>query len=386
MAKLQKYGVIVRWLVIVAVLLLSLGVSGCQEALAWAGAGLYQAQTKAPDTKTAARLVREGLKASPRIRVGYLPTTTLLTVFSDLDDLGEHGYRPNLSEDNGIVYTCRAGAIDTSHARKAADWTIFLAAKTFEKIMQDEDGFSYRLYEPSRYYVSLTYPKNWKEMSLKDRERIAYEISVGLGQYLAYTGITWHEIVTWFGFKSKGLEPEFPSAFTWEETFSNLFGTHITLLALADTEHTYNKAVTLAFERELRRLGIQSREVSRNASESVRGPWFTGDYYWITMKKRNFDLGLDDGFVTPALIPSVSQCEGAEPQSYPVPNLDVLSEHGFSIKYEIAPNMWEAGKILDAAYAGRTPRGNRVEPIIHYAPIMDCIRKDAIRRYGPGLQ
>ena len=383
MAGFQTYGLVLRWIIVTMVSLLAFGVGGCQETLAWAGAGFYQARTKAPDTKTAARLVREGLKASPRIRVGYLPTTTLLTVFSGLDDLGKHGYRPNLSEDSGIVYTCKAGAIDIAHARKAADWTIYLTAKTFEKIMKGEDAFSYRLYEPSRYYVSLTYPKNWEQMSHPDKERIAYEVSVGLGQYLAYTGITWHEIVTWFGFKSKGLEPEHPSAFTWEETFSNLFGTHMALLALADSEHTYNEAVTRAFEGELRRLGVQPREVSRRASESVRGPWFTGDFYWITMKKRNFDLGLDDGFVTPALIPSVSPCEGAQPEPYPVPDLEFLSEYGFSVKYEIAPNIWEARAILDAAYAGRNPRGNRVEPVVHYAPIMDYIRQDAFRRYGP---
>ena len=104
------------------------------------------------------------------------------------------------------------------------------------------------------------------------------------------------------------------------------------------------------------------------------------------MKKRNFDLGLDDGFVTPALIPSVSECDGAQPQPYPVPDLKILSEYGFSVKYEIAPNIWEGGAILDAAYEGRDLSGKRVEPVIHYAPIMEQIRKDAIRRYGPNPQ
>jgi hypothetical protein len=233
-AKLQTYGLALRWLVILMMSLLLFGASGCQETLVWAGAGLYQAETKAPSSKTAARLVREGLKARPRIRVGYLPTRTLLTVFSGPNDLGAHGYRPNLSEKNGIVYTCKAGAIDIGHARKAADWTIFLTAMAFERIMKDMSEFSFRLYEPSRYYVSLTYPDHWKDMSRRDKERIAYEVAVGLGRYLAFTAITWHEITTWFGFKSKGLEPEHPSAFTWEETFSNLFGTHIALIAIKD--------------------------------------------------------------------------------------------------------------------------------------------------------
>ncbi|UCF16162.1 MAG: DUF4056 domain-containing protein [Phycisphaerales bacterium] len=373
-----------RWLAALLFSLLVFGTTGCQEALTWVGANVYQADTKAPELKTAAELVREGLDASPRIRVGYLPTPTLGTVFSGPNQLGQHGYRPNLSERNGLVYTCKAGPIDIGHARKAADWMVFLAAKVHRQIMKGErEEFSYRLYEPSRYYVRITYPDNWNELPQHERQRIAYEVSVGVGRYLAFVGVTWHEIITWFGFKSKGFEPEHPSAFTWEETFSNLFGTHVAMLALEDDRHTFNEAMTLAFDRELRKLDAQPAHVSKRASESVRGLWFTGDYFYITMKERNLDLGLDDGYVTPTLIPAVSECEGAEPRPFPVPNLDFLSDYGFKIKFEIEPRIWEGSAILDVAYSGGGPRTNRVEPVIHLAPIMNYIRQDALERYGP---
>jgi len=372
-------------LVIITVSLLLLGTTGCQEALTWAGASVYQASTKAPDTKTGAELVREGLKASPRIRVGYLPTPTLGTVFSGPEQLGRHGYRPNLSERNGLVYTCKGGQIDMGHARKAADWTVFLAAKMYGQIMKgNRDEFSYRFYEPSRYFVRITYPENWEDLPQQQKERIAYDVAVGVGRYLAFVGVTWHEIITWFDFRSKGFEPEHPSAFTWEETFSNLFGTHVAVLAIADDKHTYNEATTLAFDSELHRLGAQAASVSKRAAQSIRGPWFTGDYFFITMKKRNFDLGLDDGYVTPTLIPGVSECEGAEPEPLPVPDLDFVKEYGFGIKFEIEPRIWQGKAILDAACAGASPRPDRVEPVVHLAPIMDYIRKDARRRYGPG--
>ena len=372
-----------RWLVVFLSLILLLGTSGCQEALTWVGANFYQAGTKAPDTKTAAELVCGGLDASPRIRVGYLPTPTLGTVFSGPEQLGRHGYRPNLSERNGLVYTCKAGPIDMGHARKAADWTVFLAAKAYRQIIKgNKKEFSYRLYEPSRYFVRITYPENWDTLPQQDKERIAYEVSVGVGRYLAFVGVTWHEIVTWFGFKSKGFEPEHPSAFTWEETFSNLFGTHVAMLALEDNQHTFNEATTLAFDAELRKLDAQPAIVSRRASQSVRGYWFTGDYFYITMKKRNLDLGLDDGYVTPTLIPGVRECEGAEPQSCPVPNLEFVSEYGLEVKFEIEPRIWEGKAILDVACSGEGPRTNRVEPVIHLAPIMDYIEQDALARYG----
>jgi len=373
-----------RWLVVFLSLLLLFGTSGCQEALTWVGASVYQADTKAPDSKTAAEMVREGLNASPRIRVGYLPTPTLGTVFSGPEQLGDHGYRPNLSERNGLVYTCKAGPIDIGHARKASDWTVFLAAKVYQQIMKgNKDEFSYRLYEPSRYFVRISYPDNWDDMPEPERQRVAYEVSVGVGRYLAFVGVTWHEIITWFGFKSKGFEPEHPSAFTWEETFSNLFGTHVAMLALADDRHTFNEAMTLAFDNELRKLDAQPARVSKRASESVRGPWFTGDYFFITMKKRNLDLGLDDGYVTPTLIPGVSECEGVEPQPFPVPNLDFVSEYGFEVKFEIEPRIWEGKAILEVACSDGAPRTNRVEPVIHLAPIMNYIRQDALERYGP---
>ena len=66
------------------------------------------------------------------------------------------------SEKNGQVYTCKAGHIDLAHLRKSADWTAVLAKKTFKCLMKDKRKFSFELREPSTYYVTLTYPDNWK--------------------------------------------------------------------------------------------------------------------------------------------------------------------------------------------------------------------------------
>jgi hypothetical protein len=290
-----------------------------------------------------------------------------------------------LSERNGLVYTCKAGHIDIAHVRKALDWTAFLAAKAFHNITENKTDFSFKMYEPSRYFAQLTYPRNWNDMSKEARERIAYRISVDLGQYLAFTGLTWHEIITWFGYKSKGLVSEHPSAFTWEDNFSNLFGTHVAGLALEDTQHTYNDAVTRILDRELQRLEVQPGYISKSAAQSVRGAWFTMKYFCTEMKKRNFDLGLDDGFVTPTLIPSVCECEGAKAQSLPIPNLGSLSDNGFSVTLEIQPNIREEDAILDIVNRDGNRRSNRIEPSTHFALIMDYVREDAINTYGPDV-
>ncbi|MBN2315355.1 MAG: DUF4056 domain-containing protein [Sedimentisphaerales bacterium] len=360
-----------------------IGTTGCQESIAWLGAAVFQANAKAADSGPAEQLVRTGLHARPRMRVGYVPRPKLGTKFLGRQDLGHHGYRPNLSERNGLVYTCKAGHIDIAHARKAADWTAFLAAKTYHNLIENETDFSFELYEPSRYFVQLTYPDNWNDISKEARDRIAHRIAIDLGQYLAFTGLTWHEIITWFGYKSKGLVSERPSAFTWEDTFSNLFGTHVAGLALEDTKHPYNEAVTRILDKELQRLEVQPGHTSKSAAQSVRGSWYSMKLFLTEMKKRNFDLGLDDGFVTPTLIPSVCACEGAQAQLLPIPNLESLSDHGFSVTLKIEPKIWEQDIILDIIKRDRTRRSNRIEPAIHFAPIIDYIRTEAIKKYGP---
>jgi hypothetical protein len=108
-------------------------------------------------------------------------------------------------------------------------------------------------------------------------------------------------------------------------------------------------------------------------------------FFFTEMKKRNFDLGLDDGFVTPTLIPSICACEGAQAQPLPIPNLESLSEHGFLATLEIEPNIWEKDVILDIINHDGNRRSSRIEPALDFAPIMDYIRAEAVNMYGPDV-
>jgi hypothetical protein len=295
-----------------------------------------------------------------------------------------HGYQFTLAEKNGIVYTRKAGHIDIIHVRIAADWTAYLKKRTSKCIKRYDPGFSFT-FKPdiSKYYVQIFYPDNWEVLPDKDKEEITSEISIRLGQYLAFTVTTWHEILTWFGYKCLGFFPEFPSAFSWEDSFSNLLGTRVAAEALQDPEHNYNKAITLAIERELEKLGVQSSHTAIRASEIMRGKWFSGHVlYLVDIKKRNLDIGLDDGFVTPTVLPCPPECAKVEVQSYPVPTLEILSEYGFSVKIEIEPWEWEKDNILRIIYPVAGKRKKRVEPAIHFARIMDYIKEDATKNYG----
>ncbi len=320
----------------------------------------------------------------PRSRLGSYPGSTLGTKFLG-KDLGEHSYKFSLSEKNGVAYTCFGGHIDTAHSRKAADWTKFLFEAAFGHLMKGESDFSFRMKESNtKYLVKITYPENWESLAKEDKEKIARQVSLALAQHFVYTATTWHEIITWFGYKCSGIYSEFPSAFTWEDIFSNLLGVRIGYLALRDEEHSFDQAVTLIFQQELEKLGVQPAEAAREAAKKVRGKWFTGDLlFFIDMPKRNFDIGLNDGLVTPWLIPFLGQCPEAKPQCYPVPDLKPLSQYGFSMILKIELGGSEKKKISKILYPEQKIKKLEIEPEADFPKIMDYIKKEAIERYGP---
>jgi len=315
------------------------------------------------------------------MRGGAYPAAILGTPWLG-PNLGTHGYNYRPSEKDGIVYTCRAGHVDIAHLRIGVDWTACLAAETYRHLMQRDPGFSYKLaVDRSREYVQFSYPADWDSLPEARRSQIAREIALAAGPYMTYTMTSWHEMLTWFGFKCIGLPTEFPSAFSWEDSFSNLLGTVVAVNALQDSEHSYDEAVQIALDREMAKLGIQPAAVSKKAAESVKGTWSTGDVtLLVTIRKRNFDMGLGDGMVTPTLVPNVPECPNAEPLSYPVPKLDVLTKYGFAMTLEIEPHEWESGKMLRIAFGDDEPQ-KRITPEQHFPIIMDYIRQAATALY-----
>jgi hypothetical protein len=280
------------------------------------------------------------------------------------------------------VYTCEGGFIDIAHVRGAADRTAFVAAEILDALKRNETEFSFKLAEPSTYFVQLIPPEDWKDLPWREREDIARDISIRLAQHFAYTACIWHEILTWFGYKSVGFYPEFHSSISCEDTFSDLLGSSIGVSALKDTEHAFCQGVTLALDQQLEKLAVQTRNTAMAAAKTVKGRWFSGGVLFVDTKRRNFDVGLNDGFITPWILPSLSNCGGEKAQPYPIPDPVFLCEHGFSLKFEIEPREWEKGKILKIVYPEAKERRKRLEPIIHFSPIMDHIKKDAVRRFG----
>jgi hypothetical protein len=352
--------------------LLALGLAGCG----------FQLMPDKAMSCPADQVIYKGFTSAPRVRYGTYPIDIVGTPFVG-KNLGSHGYHLTLAEKDGVAYTCRGGIVDIIHVRIAADWTAYLAATTYKHLMRNDPAFSYKLaVDRSRSYLRFTYPPNWKSLPQAQRSAIAREVALTVGPYLAFTMTSWHEMITWFGFKCIGLPTEFPSAFSWEDSYSNLLGTIIATRALQDSKHRYNEAVKIAIDEEMQKLGILPAGRARQISHSVKGDWYVGDLVLLVdIKMRNFDIGIGDGYVTPTLIPNVPECPDAKPMSYPVPTLDVLTKHGFALSLEIEPHEWERHKPLQLIYGDKP--GKRIHPETDFPIIMEHICERAAAKWGP---
>jgi hypothetical protein len=316
------------------------------------------------------------LNGQPRARLGSYATSTPGTNFLGPDNLGEHNYENALSEGNGIVYTCRGGHIDIAHLRINADYTRYLYHLTCEKLWDDRTHFTFKLnVEPSVYTVTLKYPPRWYLVTLKEKQKLIPQVALELSQYLTFTMSTWHEILTFYGYKCMAVLPEEPSAFSWEDIYSNLVGIRLGAKALQYSEDTYNQAMTKLLQEELVNLKIQSRDTAWYAAEKMRNKWFEGTVL-IKMVQRNMDIGLDDGFVTPVLVPDI--CQGEKPVSYPVPKLDMFNRLGFSMILEVRPAEFEKNSILKIIYP--SGGGSTIRFPDDWPKIMDYTKAEAIKR------
>lgn len=319
----------------------------------------------------------------PRLRVSDFFGNPWGMRFADPNNLGCHCLEACREEKLGLVYTCRGGFIDIGHLREAADRTHYLSHVAYQNLMQSNTDYSYRVVEPSRYSITLGYPNDWKGLSKQKREVIAREISIQLGQYLAHTSLIWHEILTWYGFSSGGIFPENISAFSLEDPYSDALGTHLAAKVLSDPhcfyeEAAYEEAMTSLIDETLKELDAQPPETTRRAVEKIKGNWFEGGYYFfVEMKKRNLDVGLDDRVVTPWRIPGI--CPETAPQDCPAPDFGFLNQYGFKIKVRLRSFEFQKGNIYAAA--GLKP-SDQITPYIHFPIIIESIREEARQLEG----
>lgn len=315
---------------------------------------------------------------SPRLRPSPYFGSISGIKYSDLKDLGKHNYDFFLGEKNPLVYTAKAGYIDIGHLRESADRARYLFEICNENIVKGNREFSYKVIEQAVYQVMIEYPDNWHQLSDTERRAASREVSIDLGQYFAQQSTIWHEIVTWYGYSSVGLLSEQPSSFSWEDTYSDLLGTKLAAMVLRENSKSYNEAMTEIIARELTKLGPQSPKIARKATDRIKGQWYSGRYPFLKMKKRNFDVGIDDGAISPFRVPGILS---DTPEAVCVlPPMDSLSKYGFEMNLKMRPKESQKKQVLKIIYPKK--KGVVLQPDIHFPIIIDHIRQEAIRKVG----
>jgi len=286
----------------------------------------------------------------PRMRIGCLPYPGPLTLhqLADPDHLGHHRYgdmpydeyRPTECQ-HGIVYTCKAGFLDMAHLRSSIDWTRYMRNLIRMALIKEKEQISFKAEEPSRYVLTFDYPTFWWDMPPDEKLHFIDEISILQAQRLSYIRSTWHEVITWYGYKMIILVSERASAFTYDDMVSHLIGIQVASEVLRDTtKRSYDEVVTDVLHRRLVDLGIVSQSEAEQALERVRDRW------WFSSRrcKRFLDLGFDDGTVKPWLVGGLVSCEEDEARSFLLPNWNEVMGYDCSsmIRVEIRPNIFEA--------------------------------------------
>jgi hypothetical protein len=298
--------------------------------------------------------------------------------YADIDSLGRHHYGTFSGQVNAMVYTAKAGYIDLGHLREAADRTRYLFEVCNENILNGQKEFSFKIIEPAEYHVSMTYPDYWNQLGMEERQRIAREVAIDLGQHFAHLSTIWHEIVTWYGYASTGLLSEKASSFSWEDGYSDLLGSKLAAAVLRDNTKTFDDGMTDIIVRELAKLDPQPVETAKKATDIIEGKWFSGRFPFLSMKRRNFDVGFDDGYISPFRVPGLDG--GVPAELGRVPTLDALRRDGFSVRLTLTPKESERKDILRIVSPHNKEK--TLEPEEDFPVIVQHIRSEAIRKDG----
>ena len=175
------------------------------------------------------RIIRMCCAFGTNIKVFGLPFITLNKIVNTTT-LGNHQYLNGKTENNGIIYTEKAGFIDIAHVRDQADWTAYL----YNKLIHLPKDTLHRIdlgKELGNKVLSITIPSNLSQNDILNiAGNIAYDLS------------TWHEIASWFGATQAPILNERFSSFSFEDNFSNALGIYLGKQAI-QSPNAYNLAM-----------------------------------------------------------------------------------------------------------------------------------------------
>lgn len=326
-------------------------------------------------------------------RLGGLPYPGMFTLYAeaDADELGTHQYPSTFitsllaeEQSRGILYTCRAGFLDLSHTRDTIDLTRYYYLAYTDALREGEDSTVVYGLSPCRYHITFNLPQTWKHRisaAVSRDEPIPPEINdalIELAVQTTWIATTYYELLQWYGYKSSGVFSERRSAFTYDDMMAHVVGGNVARVALqrSEGEDTFNEAVTRTLDRTLDELDVVSVEASRRAVRLIEGHWWQGS----RAVRRQLDIGLDDGALTPWLVRDLEYCDDHNPQPFDVPPLiDALRPDGRPLAtLEIEMRVFESSIIRRAI----PDRPTRIVPPRDFPILLDDVRKEMTEEFG----
>ena len=208
------------------------------------------------------KIIRTCCSFGSEVKMAGLPFMKI-TAITSVEQIGQHVYLGDKTEQNGIIYTRLGGFIDLGHLRDNADWTAYIYALMMSGV--DGELIKQKLgNEGGQKMLWMSIPSDVTE---DDRVAIAGRIAFDLS--------VWHEIATWFGASYIPMLPERYSSFSAEDLYSNLLGAHLGMQAI-QSELPYEIAMTQLINEMLEELGaVGTEQETYTAMESVEGIWWT---------------------------------------------------------------------------------------------------------------
>ena len=317
----------------------------------------------------------------------------------DPEDIGPHTYDSGVlrvrraeqeavllnNENNGLIYTCRGGFIDTAHVRDYADWATFLAMTHLRSL---EEGTQIEL-PPEGGSRRIVFEPVPAELI---RRLGSHRTVSATGEWITFQLSIWHEIATWFGWASVPGFSEKASAFSPEDLYSNLLGIKLARAIghrrSARSEDLYNAGVTQWMNQAIAYLGPVPEDVSRKAMRAVDGVWWDSGTRLPDPRlvlRRSFEF---ENPVRPWLVPASLAAE---------PLREELQEHcgdpgnGIPLPFSDRTKEFELGDFatleieVDDRLAAQEPfltMGRKVTQA-DFPAIIAAIRSQNIEEFGP---
>ena len=271
-----------------------------------------------------------------------------------------------LIDGNGILYTLRSGTIDPDHIYGWARITKSYYDTVYDCLMHKCSNLS-----KGYFYVSFQYPASWETMPPEDKQQAAHQIALETAQYLAFNDGLWHEVATWYGYRTFPLISDFQSALSWEDLYSDRLGTVVAAQAI-DRGGDFNANVSLLTKLELQKRELVDTARAKSITRTMKNIAYKDDPLAKKILWRNLDIGAGDGQINPVVFPGFSQ---KPPIPLPAPTLDLLDTYNVKAEIIVSPS--------SPKYSTIKSRANITGPLMpskHNEQILSVIKQDALRR------